>query len=55
MIRELKEEIARLRDGGATEGPAGGAGGGGGAANNAELERKMKEQEEAFAEMEREK
>ena len=39
LIRELREEIERLRDGGAT----GGGGGGGGGPGNAELERKMKE------------
>ena len=40
LIRELREEIERLRDGGAT---GGGGGGGGGGVGNAELERKMKE------------
>ena len=41
LIRELREEIERLRDSGATGG--GGGGGGGGGPGNAELERKMKE------------
>ena len=44
LIRELREEIERLRSGGATEG-GGGGGGGAGGGNNEELERKMKEKE----------
>ena len=40
LIRELREEIERLREGGAS---GGGGGGGGGGPGNAELERKMKE------------
>ena len=57
LIRELREEIERLRGGGASDAGAAGAsgGGGGGGGNSAELERKIREQEEAFAEMEREK
>lgn len=38
LIRELKEEIEKLKLGGATVG-----GGGGGGGNNAELEKKLKE------------
>ena len=53
LIRELREEIERLRQGGAQPGAPGG--GGSVAAMDEELQRKMKEQEEAFAEMEREK
>lgn len=58
LIRELKEEIERLRGSGAIPGnSAGGAGsaGPGDHAANEELQRKMKEQEEAFEEMQREK
>lgn len=46
LIRELREEIERLRTGGATVGDGSareGGGGGGGGANNEELERKMRE------------
>ena len=49
LIRELREEIEALRQGGAIAGPDGG-GGGGGAGVDEELQRKMKEQEEAIAE-----
>ena len=47
LIRELREEIEALRQGGAV---AGGAAGGGDAGVDEELQRKMKEQEEAIAE-----
>ena len=43
LIRELKEEIEKLRVGG------GGDGGGGGAVNDEELKRQMAEQEEKMA------
>ena len=43
LIRELKEEIEKLRLGG------GGGGGGGGAVNDEELKRQMAEQEEKMA------
>ena len=44
LIRELKEEIEKLRQGG-----GGGGGGGGGAVNDEELKRQMAEQEEKMA------
>jgi hypothetical protein len=44
MIRELKEEIERLKLGGATAG-SGDAGGGGQTINDEELRHKMEEQE----------
>ena len=47
MIRELKEEIERLRTGGAT--------GGGGASNDAELAEAMKEQKAMMDQMEAER
>ena len=47
-IRLLKEEIDKLRKGGATAGPDGG-GGGDSSKANAEMEAKMKEQEEVMA------
>lgn len=47
LIRELREEIEKLRLGGAVPGAAGsGAGGSGTAGGNAELEKKLKEQDE---------
>lgn len=46
LIRELKEEIERLRDGG-----GGGGGGAGGVTNDAELQRKMAEQDEMMKEI----
>ena len=49
LIRELKEEIEKLRQGG------GGGGGGGGAINDEELKRQMAEQEEKMAAIERER
>lgn len=56
LIRELREEIEALRKGGAVPGaPGGGGGGGGGSAGDEELMKKMKEQEEAMAEIERER
>ena len=48
MIRELREEIEKLRAGGAI-------GGGGGGAANAEMEKAMAEQKRLMEEMEREK
>jgi hypothetical protein len=56
-IRLLKEEIDRLKKGGAVDsGPGGNSGGGGGKAEvNEEIQRKMKEQEEAMAQMEKER
>ena len=58
LIRELREEIEKLRAGGAVavEGtPGAGGGGGGGGGNNAELEAKLAQQREAMEEIEREK
>ena len=62
MIRELKEEIERLRAGGATAGGGGGGGGGAGGVDalaDEELRQKMEEHERKFAarqaEMERER
>ena len=49
LIRELKEEIEKLRQGG------GGGGGGGGVINDEELKRQMAEQEEKMAAIERER
>ena len=54
MIRELREEIEALRKGGATVGSGGGGGGGGGAGDE-ELQRKMAEQAEAMAAIEKER
>lgn len=54
LIRELKEEIDRLKLGGATGG-GGGSGGGGNGQANAELAAKMKEQEEQMKRIEEER
>jgi len=50
LIRELKEEIEKLKLGGATVG-----GGGGGGGNNAELEKKLREQDEQMKRIEQER
>jgi len=50
MIRELREEIEKLRSGGVTTGN-----GEGGAVNNAEMEKAMAEQKRLMEEMERER
>lgn len=49
MIRELKEEIERLRAGGAS------VGGRGNVVDNSELEAKMKQQEEMMRQIEQER
>ena len=49
LIRELKEEIEALRKGGALPGSGGGGDGGDDGAMDAELEEKMRAQEEAIA------
>ena len=53
LIRELREEIERLRAGGATGGGGATSNKDGGEAINAELQRKIEEQEAAFEEMRR--